>query len=684
MNKTRFHDYGTQAVLLRKKRMLVIKVISILFPFLIIAGVEGGLRLFNYGHDLRLFITSPQDPDYYQFNPDASLKYFSDPAVATKGNVELFKKVKDTGTLRIFVLGESTTIGYPYFHNGSFHRWLQYRLMHTNPDKRLEIINLSLTGVNSYTVEGFAKELLPYQPDAVLIYTGHNEYYGCLGAGSTDKIAGSPFLIHLVLKLREYRLTQLMANALNSITSRKASAGSGAGKTRMEMMVAEQQIPFGSPLYERGITQFTTNMDNTLRLLHEANVPVFISNLVSAEKDLFPFISVEADSTKYPDFNRNYQLGVQSISKGDSTAAFQYFETAQHSYNTHAGCNYYLGELQLQRGDSVAAKNYFDKARDFDALRFRAPSKLNEVLPQLVSKYKNAHLVDANAVFEANSPGRIIGKELVLEHVHPDLKGYALLSDIFYQSLKTQGIFTVSEDAEMSFAQLQQMMPLTVVDTLAAKFKIANLKKSWPFNHTGAADTMLITTAEEQLAYDVAFRHTSWGDAMRELYTTYNRQGDLAKAAIVVAAIVQEHPLDMAPYEEAGNYYGKLNNTPEAIFYFKRVFASAPSFDVARTLFVLCLKADKTTEALPYLNYAIDHNERRLNLLPVRECLLQIVQLQQVAAKEPANIAVLNQIAGLYIKMGNKDGAELYIAKVLQTSPGNPEALAIQDQLKKV
>lgn len=664
--------------------MLVIKIISILFPFVIIAGVEGGLRLFNYGHDLRLFITSPQYPDYYQLNPDASLKYFSDPVIATKGNSELFKKVKDTGTLRIFVLGESTTIGYPYFHNGSFHRWLQYRLMQTNPDKPLEIINLSLTGVNSYTVEGFAKELLPYQPDAVLIYTGHNEYYGCLGTGSTDKIAGSPFLIHLVLKLREFRLTQLMANALRGITQWKKPEDTRGGKSRMELMVAAQEIPFGSEMYERGITQFTTNMDNTLRILQEANVPVFISNLVSTEKDLFPFVSVSPDSTKYPGFNASYQQGVQSIAKGDSAAAQQYFEAAQHSYNAHAGCNYYLGILQLQRGDSVEAKSYFDKARDFDALRFRAPSKLNEIIPQLCNKYKNAHLVDANAAFEANSPGRIIGKELVLEHVHPDLKGYAVLSEVFYQSLKAQGIFTVDKEAEMSLAQLEQTMPLTVVDTLAARYKIANLKKSWPFNTNGPVDTMLITTAEEQLAYDVAFKHTSWADAMKELYTTYNRQGDLAKVATVVAALVQEHPVDVATYEEAGNYYGKLNNTPQAIFYFKKVFDKAPSFDAARTLFVLYLKADQTTKALPYLNYAIDHNERRLNLLPVRECLLQILQLQQVVAKEPANVAVLNQIAGLYFKMGNKDGAALYVGKVLQTAPGNREALAIQDQLKKV
>ena len=664
--------------------MLMIKIISILFPFLLLGGLELALRLFGYGHDLRLFITAPGDDSYYVMNPDASLKYFSDPQIATTGNSELFKKVKGTSTLRVFILGESTTIGYPYFHNGSFHRWLQYRLMHSCPGKRLEIINLSLTGVNSYTVEGFAKDLLPYQPDAVLIYTGHNEYYGCLGAGSTDKISGSPFVIHLILKLRKLRLTQLIANTLNKLASWKHRNVEESGKTRMELMVAQQQIPYGSPMYERGIRQFTTNMDNTLRLLSEAHIPVFISNLVSSEKDLFPFISVEADSTQYPGFAPQYRQGVQLIAAGDSAAAQQAFSAADRIYPSHAGCNYYLGLLALQTGDSITAKGYFDKARDLDALRFRAPSKLNEIIPQLCSKYKGVHLVDANAAFAGNSSGHIIGAGLVLEHVHPNLNGYALLSDAFYNAMRQQGIFKPEKGREMSFAQLRQNMPLTIVDSLSGAYKIANLKRSWPFNTGHKNDTTLISTAEEQLAYEVAFRHTSWAAAMQRLYTGYNRSREFAKAATIVEALVQEHPTEAPYYEESANYCGKLNNLEESVFYFERAFALAPSFNTARTLFAINLKLDRTAAALPYLDYAIAHNEQELDLISVKSALLQVLELQKQAATEPGNVDILNRIAEKYYKMGNKDGAEMYVQKVLRAAPGNREALALQDQLKKI
>src|SRR6266487_2027217 len=104
--------------------------------------------ILHYGYNYSLFIEDPSDKRFLFLNPDASKRYFPNQTIATTGNKELFKKKKDKNTVRIFVLGESTTIGYPYFHNGSFHRYLLYRLTHETPDKNYEIINLSLTAVN--------------------------------------------------------------------------------------------------------------------------------------------------------------------------------------------------------------------------------------------------------------------------------------------------------------------------------------------------------------------------------------------------------------------------------------------------------------------------------------------------------------------------------------------------------
>ncbi|MEJ0081907.1 MAG: hypothetical protein WDM78_13385 [Puia sp.] len=44
--------------------------------------------------------------------------------------------------------------------------------------------------------------------------------------------------------------------------------------------------------------------------------------------------------------------------------------------------------------------------------------------------------MDSKGIFEANSANHMIGNELILEHVHPNLNGYALISDAFYEAMK--------------------------------------------------------------------------------------------------------------------------------------------------------------------------------------------------------------------------------------------------------
>jgi tetratricopeptide (TPR) repeat protein len=661
-----------------KNRMLLFKVIGILSPFLFLLLLELLLRAFSYGNNLSLFIEDKNNKDYLVFNPDASKKYFLNQVIATTGNREPFKKVKDGNTTRIFVLGESTTIGYPYFHNGSFHRWLQYRLMHTFPGRNFEVVNISLTAVNSYTVLGFAKKVVNYQPDAVLIYTGHNEYYGALGVGSTENIGGSPLLVKAILDLRQLRLVQLITRIYTGIAGAPAIPKGEMKETLMKRMVAKQQIPYGSELYNRGIDQFKTNMDETLQVLNEHQIPVFISDLVSNEKDLKPFISIEPAASNRALFNEAFQQGIKAFNNNDLPTALKYFNAANHVYAAYALCNYYIGQTLFKQGDYIRAKTYFDKAKDLDALRFRAPQQINDIITQLTKKYPNTHLVDTKAEFEANSDHQIIGDSLILEHVHPNLAGYALMSDAFYESLKKEHFFEVNKENEISFKQLLKDMPITKIDSLTGVYKMANLKNSWPFTAVATKPTYKVESAEEQLAYGVTFRSISWADAMDQLYNYYINNKDILNARKVVEALILETPTEEALYEKAANLSGAIKDYDNAAANFSLSFSMAPNFDKARNLFVLYLKLDKPLQAIPYLDYAIKNNTAGFNLAPVMQYVSNVTELKKVYAADTTNIAVINKIADAYSKMGNRDGAVKYVDKALKLDKNNKDALTIK------
>jgi len=462
------------------KKRVIFKTVAILLPFLVLFLIEITLRVMHYGNDLDLFIEATNHTGYLVLNPAASKRYFINESFAPTGNSELFKKNKDDSTLRIFVLGESTTIGYPFFHNGSFHRWLQYRLMRSFPDRQFEIINLSLTAVNSYTVLGFAKELIPYQPDAVLIYTGHNEFYGTLGVGSSNRIGTSTYINRLILLMRQLRVVQLLTNAYEKIKRSPASDEKYSGQTLMQRMVGEQQIPYGSKLFYQGVNQFVSNMSETLDLFNKNHIPVFVSNLVCNDRDMKPFVSISPDSVRFPGFGRNLALGIAAYNQGDWKLASRYLQIADKIYNAHALCNFYLGKLSVIQGDQTGAKYYFKRARDLDGLRFRAPSLINDTIAKLCSLFPYAHLVDVKTAFEDSSAHQIIGDELMLEHVHPNLTGYAIMSDVFYEALKKEHIISPAKEYEYSFRQLQREMPITLVDSLTGIYRISRLKNSWP------------------------------------------------------------------------------------------------------------------------------------------------------------------------------------------------------------
>ncbi|MEX6688187.1 tetratricopeptide repeat protein [Danxiaibacter flavus] len=672
-----------------RKKLIAFKAIGILMPFLILMVLELILRLAGYGYNPDLFIEYKADNNYLVLNPEASKRYFSNQTIATTGNIEPFKKEKDENTMRIFVLGESTTIGYPYFHNGSFHRWLQYRLMRSFPEKNFEIINLSLTAVNSYTVLGFAKELVNYQPDAVLIYSGHNEYYGALGVGSTDKAGGSPLLVYLTLALRSLKVVQLFTNTYEKLAGTFKSKDIPARKTRMEFMVADQQIPYGSALYTRGIKQFETNMDATLDVLNQHNIPVFISTLVSNEKDMKPFISITPDSLKLPAFQQLFNDGLKAFEKNDSAVAFASFSQAAKLFPGNADCSFFLGRLAYQQQNFNTAGANFNKATDLDALRFRAPQQINNIIRQLCKKHPNTFLVDAQAAFKNRSQGNIIGNEFVLEHVHPNLRGYALLSDALYEVMKKQRFITVQQQNEISFDQLLQSMPVSQVDSLAGLYKIEHLKRTWPFkgtevlNSTATGDSLPVKTFEERLAYDVAGNTLTWPDANEKLYEHYIQIKDLAKARLVMEGQVLEHPTEELYYTSTANLCGQLNDEAAAAYYFKRSFALSPTVDKARYLFVLYFKQDRPAEAIPYLDFAI-RNGGGNALMPIKNLATDIIGLQNKFNRDSVNVEALNQIAGNYYKMGNKDVASKYVEKVLRADSKNKDALLLLSQLQNV
>ena len=84
-------------------------------------------------------------------------------------------KKKDT-TKRIFVLGGSTVQGRPFSTETAFPIWLEMRLRAAFPNTKFEVVNVGGISYASYRVSKLVTEVLKHEPDAIVLYTGHNEF----------------------------------------------------------------------------------------------------------------------------------------------------------------------------------------------------------------------------------------------------------------------------------------------------------------------------------------------------------------------------------------------------------------------------------------------------------------------------------------------------------------------------
>ena len=386
----------------QKKRLFTI--ILLLIPVIFFVSLELILNVVDYGGNLDLFIAGEGEYSSYKIcNQQVGFRYFYKQESAPAPPLDLFLKDKPENCYRIFVLGGSTAAGYPYGNNLMFTRILQKRLADLFPERKIEMVNTAMAAISSYTFVDYIDEILAHKPDALLIYAGHNEFYGALGVASSESIGKYRSVILLYLKLKNFKIFLLLRKIVNGIVG-------GIGKifgnesteiptaTLMERLVADQKIPFGSSLYGRGKKQFRENLRFVLEKAKQAGLPVLVSELVSNVRDQKPFISVTTND--YPPASAVYTVALNQENQG----------------------NY-----------DIARKKYY-QAKDLDALRFRASEEFNEIIQELCKQY-GMITVPMKEAFEKESENALIGNNLMLEHLHPNLKGYFVMADAFFETM---------------------------------------------------------------------------------------------------------------------------------------------------------------------------------------------------------------------------------------------------------
>ncbi|MEW6512203.1 MAG: hypothetical protein AB1428_14730 [Bacteroidota bacterium] len=553
-------------------------IIILLTPASFFLLLEGALRIAGYGPDLSLFMTEELNgKKYHIMNPSVKARYFSRVDFSPSTSPDYFHIPKPPGTFRIFCLGGSTTVGYPYWYNGSFSSFLRDRLHAVFPDRSVEVINMGMTATNSYTVLDLAGDLVRYEPDCFIVYDGHNEFYGALGVASRESVGRARWLTLTYLRLIHLR-TFLLLRDLFSRASRlygTGAEGEEAG-TMMERLARGQYVSIASDTYRQGLTIFRENLSDLRELCRSSHIPLILGTQVSNLRDRAPFIPGEPPGRSVQErlaFQTLMNRGESFLMGNEPDSALVSFEAAATIDSMRADAVYGAGRALDLAGRRRDAERAYIRARDLDQLRFRTSSDFNTVIKDLADR-STAVSVDMEHVFRAHSPDSLIGNNLIVEHLHPNAFGYFLLAKGYAEALREMHLLGSAEEWEsrdtVSDGRLWENRCVTALDERTARRRTEALTSGWPFtSHYPIVNAIPPQDTLGQIAERLSRGTWNWLQGHETMAEYYVRRGEWASAEREYRTIVNQAPHDLKARLRLAHFFlqrGKLDDMQRELF----------------------------------------------------------------------------------------------------------------------
>jgi tetratricopeptide (TPR) repeat protein len=646
----------------------VFLIFTLLLPVFFFVVLEGGLRVFGYGPDLSLFVTETLNGRlYYIMNPAVKSRYFSRVIFTPTTSPDYFSVPKPRDTYRIFCLGGSTTVGFPYWYNGSLSSFLRDRLRRTFPDRTIEVINLGMTATNSYTVVDMARDVLDYEPDLLLVYDGHNEFYGALGVASRESMGGSRWLSRLSLRLVHLRSFLLLRDAYNGFGRLFAGTeGAEARGTLMEKLARGRTIPLESQAYRDGLDAFTANIAELHDLCSANGVPVILGTQASNLRSLSPFVSGEpagATPQQRLAFHESFNDGLTQWMNGAFDSAFTAFSSAASLFPYHAESHYRRARCLDTLDRWAEARSAYLRARDLDELRFRTSSDFNAAIRNAADT-STLFSADIEQAFADSSPHGIIGNELILEHLHPAAWGNFLIAKTYAKAMSERGLLASRKEwavrDTISDASLWAARPVTELDERIARRRTEALVTTWPFQ---PEELPLEPIAAEdtigQIADQIARGRIHWRMAHDRALAYYALRNDTRSMECEYRAIINQLPyVDVQPYLKLAHMFLVQSRTGELRAVLEQSLQVEPTILAYRALADIALRSENPRQAAVYYE--------------------KTFSFPQAPAEQAENGTLL---AVAFFRMNDLDRAETQARRVLSLKPDHRPAVDLLSEI---
>jgi tetratricopeptide (TPR) repeat protein len=394
----------------------------------------------------------------------------------------------------------------------------------------------------------------------------------------------------------------------------------------MAQMAQDKFINFNSEIFKAGISQFEGNLRDILSSFKDEGIPVITGTLVSNLKDQKPFVSI--NDGKYPPADEIYLKAKQ----------------------------------ELKNGNNNAVESLFVYAKELDALRFRAPNEINESIVNLCDEF-GYPVVKVDSLFNSVSPGNIVGENLLTDHLHPNVEGYQLMGNLYFNAMKKYDFLPKdiepSMDESLADSLVLAYYNFTALDSTIADFRIKILKNDWPYikpemkklrNQILHAYDFIDSTAIKVIDGRITREK-----ARLDIANFYLKRGNFNDYSTEMHALTEEFPFIYKHYSNAAQELIKAKKYSLAYSFLQKGFNKKPDAFTSKWLGIINLSQNYVDDAIFYLQKSLAYNNR--------------------------DSQTLYNITGAYAEQKKFDKALDAINRCLQLNPDFPRAAAIRDQL---
>jgi tetratricopeptide (TPR) repeat protein len=572
------------------------------------------------------------------------------PNKTTKFNNQEFALEKTTGTYRIFCLGGSTTYGRPYNDATSFAGWLRELLPEVDRNKNWEVINAGGISYASYRVAHLMEELVDYQPDLFVIYTGQNEF---LEERTYRTLRSMPQLVmSTVSLLASTRTWAVMTSILPHADSDRQKEAEGRDIlaadviTKLDQSIGPESYRRDDELRERILEHYRLSLERMVALARKVDAKVIFVTPASNLKDCLPFKSEHTDGLDPATKRRSEHM----LAQAKTAIRQQAWNKALAFLNQAVAVDPRHAELQYQRGKVLFTLNRIKEAevalrmaRDEDVCPLRALTPMRRIVSE-VSKNHGVGLVDYVALLEQRMQREyghpIVGKEYFLDHVHPTIAGHKVLAVALTQIMIDMGLVEPEANWEEQAVAKVTARIEEGVDKKVQSEALANLARVllWAGKSEDAARLarQAMDTAGENPQIVM--------NAASILASFYQRQGYLERARRQLYVAIESSPSAVEPRLKLGELLGKrpFLQMDEAAANLLLACQQSPDSDVAQQLFGQVMARRARLEiAFGSLMQALRLNPENM---AAKQILSQITPLLKKVPLNPKPLQILLEV----------------------------------------